>query len=206
MPSPSGPQRPDPAHGASRHAHRVEPDHAGHESHDGQDGHGDDSWFAVVLRGYDRGQVDTRLADLDHRIHSEIRRAEAAEHALETARAQMRRLQAQADAATSERRSDDPGFGRSVERVLQAAEQEAAELRERAGAEADRVRADARAEADRIREQANAEAEQTVARADSEADERRTRTEEALLARAAVLDKEFAARRAELDEIGRAHV
>ena len=40
------------------------------------------AWFAVVLRGYDRAQVDARLAELDRRIGDEIQRADAAEAAL----------------------------------------------------------------------------------------------------------------------------
>ncbi|WP_139323802.1 MULTISPECIES: hypothetical protein [unclassified Pseudonocardia] len=176
MPSSSGPERPDPGHGSSRHSHRAaEPEAVG------SDESGDGSWFTVVLRGYDRSQVDTRLADLDHRIHEEIRRAESAERALAAARAQMRRLQEQVEAGAadaSDRRAEEAGFGRRVERVLQAAEQEATELRERAAAEADEI----------------------VARARAEADDRRTRTEEALLGRAATLDREFTSRSTALDE------
>lgn len=172
-PSGSGPQRPDPAHGSSRHSHRAT------ESETAEHGDpGDGSWFAVVLRGYDRSQVDTRLADLDHRIHEEIRRAETAERALSDARAQVRRLQEQVAAAPSDRRAEDAGFGHRVERVLQAAEQEATELRERATAEADEI----------------------VSRARQEAEDRRTRTEEALLGRASTLDREFTSRGAALDE------
>ncbi|MEQ3554743.1 hypothetical protein WIS52_30135 [Pseudonocardia nematodicida] len=169
-PSSSGPERPDPVHGGvSRHSRRAAaPDRGTPE---------DGAWFTVVLRGYDRAEVDTRLTDLDRRIHDEIRRAESAESALSAARAHVRRLQEQVEAATTER-GGDAGFGRRVERVLQAAEQEAAELRDRA----------------------TAEAEEIVERARAEADERRTRTEEALLGRAATLDREFTARSTAMDE------
>ncbi|ANY08146.1 hypothetical protein [Pseudonocardia sp. HH130630-07] len=187
MPSPTGPSglpglsgapRPEPTYASTRHSHRAAEQEAAEQG--GQGGPGDGAWFAVVLRGYDRGQVDARLADLDHRIHDEIRRADAAEQALGAARAQARRLQEQveAGAAAAERRVDEAGFGRRVERVLQAAETEAAELVERATADADDI----------------------MARARDEAEERRSRTEEALLGRAATLDREFTSRSASLDE------
>ncbi|MEJ8279266.1 ATP synthase F0 subunit B [Pseudonocardia spirodelae] len=169
-PSPSGPHRPEPVNGSSRHSQQGGADH---DRHDGGDG----SWFTVVLRGYDRGEVDDRLAELDHRIHDEIRRAESAEYSLSAARAQIRQLQEQLE-SSSQRGHDDAGFGRRVERVLQAAEEEAAELRERAADEARDV----------------------VDRAHRDAEDRRTRTEEALLGRAATLDREFTSRSTALDE------
>ena len=178
-PSLSGPHRHEPVNGSSRHAHRSGDSGAHPDRHDGEDG----SWFTVVLRGYDRGEVDTRLAELDHRIHDEIRRADAAEQSLSAARAQVRRLQEQlendsAARAGEERRAEEAGFGRRVERVLQAAEQEAAELRDRAADEAAEI----------------------VERARREAEDRRSRTEEALLGRAATLDREFASRSSTLDD------
>ncbi|MCM3847622.1 hypothetical protein ND486_15610 [Pseudonocardia sp. DR1-2] len=178
-PSLSGPHRHEPVDGSSRHTHRGGDSGAHPDRHDGEDG----SWFTVVLRGYDRGEVDTRLAELDHRIHDEIRRADAAEQSLSAARAQVRRLQEQlendsAARAGEERRAEEAGFGRRVERVLQAAEQEAAELRERAADEAAEI----------------------VERARREAEDRRSRTEEALLGRAATLDREFASRSSTLDD------
>ncbi|WP_226355687.1 hypothetical protein [Pseudonocardia sp. ICBG601] len=178
-PSLSGPHRHEPVNGSSRHAHRSGDSGAHPDRHEGEDG----SWFTVVLRGYDRGEVDTRLAELDHRIHDEIRRADAAEQSLSAARAQVRRLQEQlendsAARAGQERRAEEAGFGRRVERVLQAAEQEAAELRERAADEAAEI----------------------VERARREAEDRRSRTEEALLGRAATLDREFTSRSSTLDD------
>ncbi|MBN9757392.1 Cell division initiation protein DivIVA [Pseudonocardia sp. Ae406_Ps2] len=182
-PAPSGPHRHEPvngsSNGSSRHAHPGGDAGAHPDRHDGEDG----SWFTVVLRGYDRGEVDSRLAELDHRIHDEIRRADAAEQSLSAARAQIRRLQEQlendsAARAGEDRRAEEAGFGRRVERVLQAAEQEAAELRGRAADEAAEI----------------------VERARREAEDRRSRTEEALLGRAATLDREFTSRSSTLDD------
>lgn len=178
----SGSARPDPEpspHPSHRHERAgAVPEPTGPA--EGDDG----AWFTVVLRGYDRTQVDTRLADLDRRIHEEIRRAETAESSLSASRAHVRRLQEQLESATpatsaeSPASSGDAGFGRRVERVLQAAEQEAAELRERAAADAEEIRGLARAEAE----------------------SHRHRTEEALLGRAATLDREFTARSSALDD------
>ncbi len=98
------------------------------------------AWFAVVLRGYDRAQVDARLAELDRRIRDEIVRADTAEAALSTARTHVRSLQDSAAPGLDER-----GFGQHVERVLAAAEREAAELREKASAEAAEIVEKARA-------------------------------------------------------------
>lgn len=100
MQSSSGSARPGPEQ--SRHSsHRLERDvapEAADAQHDGD-------WFAVVLRGYDRTQVDTRLTDLDRRIHEEIRRADAAESALSASRAHVRRLQEQLESGTPDWKS-----------------------------------------------------------------------------------------------------
>ncbi|WP_132421821.1 hypothetical protein [Pseudonocardia endophytica] len=130
------------------------------------------AWFAVVLRGYDRAQVDARLAELDRRIRDEIVRADTAEAAVATARAHVRRLQ---DSGTPG--AEDRGFGQRVERVLNAAEHEAAALRAKASDEASALLDKARADAERARKQ----------------------TEEALLGRAAKLDDEFTSRSSALD-------
>ncbi|MBW0106144.1 DivIVA domain-containing protein [Pseudonocardia sp. KRD291] len=132
------------------------------------------AWFAVVLRGYDRAQVDARLEELDRRIGDEIRRADAAEAALGATRSQLRRLQDGAAASTA---GDERSFGVRVERVLQAAEREASDLREKAATEAAALVETARAEVEQQRRQ----------------------TEQALLGRAATLDHEFTARAASLD-------
>lgn len=152
-------------HSLSRPVAVPDPEPAGSE-------HAPGAWFAVVLRGYDRAQVDARLAELDRRIRDETVRAEKAEAALGTARSQVRRLQ-ETPAADGEER----GFGVRVERVLQAAEREASDLREKAAAEASEL----------------------LERARQDAEQQHRRTEQALLGRAATLDREFTARGAALD-------
>lgn len=179
----SGSARPD--HEPSRYpTHRPDDAGAGWDATADVDG----AWFAVVLRGYDRGQVEDRLAELDRRIHEEIRRAESAESALRATRTQLSRLQEQQETRSAPAPSD-AGFGSRVERVLQAAEDEAAEVRTRAESEAADIRERAENEAAGIRERA---------REDAEA--HRTRIEEALLGRAATLDREFTSRSTALDE------
>lgn len=181
----SGSARPDPE--PSRHAAHRHGRDADLAPSPGTD---DAAWFAVVLRGYDRSQVESRLAELDRRVHEEIRRAEAAESSLDATRAHVRRLREELEArATATPSAATPAtgnadFGHRLERVLQAAEQEAEQLRDKALADAEEIRAAARAEAE----------------------EHRLRTEEALLGRAAVLDREFTARSTDLDERERSAV
>ncbi|MDN5917688.1 MAG: hypothetical protein L0I76_21760 [Pseudonocardia sp.] len=146
---------------------------------------GSGAWFAVVLRGYDRAQVDARLAEQDRRISDEARRADAAEAALGAARSRMRRPQDGANAAPV---ADERSFGLRVERVLQSAEREAADLRDKAAAEAAALLGSARSEAATL-----------LSTARSEAEQRRRQTEQALLGRAATLDAEFTSRAAALD-------
>lgn len=134
------------------------------------------AWFTVVLRGYDRAQVDARLSELDRRVRDEARRAEKAEAALGAARSHVRFLQDGAGQNASAG-GEERGFGIRVERVLQAAEREASDLREKAATEATTL----------------------LDRARDEAEQRRAKTEQALLGRAATLDREFTARSEALD-------
>lgn len=159
----------DPAassrHSLNRPTPGPEPERTGSERAPG-------AWFPVVLRGYDRAQVDARLGELDRRIRDEAVRADKAEAALGAARSHVRRLQDDVPAD-----GEKSGFGVRLERVLQAAEREAADLRERAATEATELLDKARADAE----------------------QQQRRTEQALLGRAATLDQEFTARSAALD-------
>lgn len=122
--------------------------------------------FDVVLRGYERSQVDRYITWL--------------EGALEQARA----------AATRER-PNYAELGQRVARILELAEEEAAELRTTAVAEAATIRADAltatetvRTEAAGIRREAQEEAERVLAQAREDAQrlrEQATSEREAML-------------------------
>ena len=130
------------------------------------------AWFTVVLRGYDRGQVDSRLAELHESVREQARRADRAEAALKARANSMETAAGEARDPAEER-----GFGVRVERVLQAAEDEAADLRRKAATEATELLDRARTDAERQRRQ----------------------TEQALLGRAATLDREFTSRGDALD-------
>ncbi|MPZ64118.1 MAG: hypothetical protein GEU83_00855 [Pseudonocardiaceae bacterium] len=89
-----------------------------------------DIHFDIVLRGYDREQVDERLRFLGDELAT-------AEQALAAARERTAGLEEELASARGEleRRVPDPdvGFGNRVEKILRLAEEEAAEIRQRAG-------------------------------------------------------------------------
>jgi cell division septum initiation protein DivIVA len=130
-----------------------------------------DTAFDVVLRGYDKRQVDERLRVLD----SELAAAQAA---VRTATEQEDAL-SQARSAPSNEPVCDMHFGARVEKILKLAEDEAREVRTQADqlfrvatADADKVAKAARAEADQLVAQARAEAERLVAAATDTAAQR----------------------------------
>jgi hypothetical protein len=113
--------------------------------------------FEVALRGYDRNQVDARIADLSRqlaaageqsramsaRLADEQRRAENAER-------QLRETQAGPGkhAAAQQGGNGGQGFGYRAERILRMAEAEAHETRSAAAKEATELLERARAEAE----------------------------------------------------------
>src|SRR5581483_4633687 len=91
--------------------------------------------FDVVRRGYDRQQVDehleallNQLAEAQRAHQQELRRANWIEGELRNAQAALER-QATQLAESAEQGGGQQGFGYRVEKLLRAAEQEAAELR-----------------------------------------------------------------------------
>ena len=91
-----------------------------------------DVHFDVVRRGYDREQVDERMRFLGAELST-------AERALTAARERAATLEDELASARSElgRRTPETGFGNRVEKILRLAEDEAAEIVERARAEAE---------------------------------------------------------------------
>jgi chromosome segregation ATPase len=144
----------------------------------------DNDAFDTALRGYDRRQVDRRIRELTDQLallHSASRKAEAASAtAASRARSTEEKLQAARSelAQLREAGSDDArsGFGYRAERILRAAQHEAAELR-----------ASAAQEVAALVEQARADAEQ-----------KRHELEQQLIQRAAVQDHEAAQRNADI--------
>jgi len=112
-------------------------------------GPADGAAFDLVLRGYDRRQVDERLAQLQAHIAT-------TEKALREEQRRCTELSGQLHGALSRLRQAGGGgqqnsFGFRVEKILRLAEQEASELRSHAAAEAAALVKRARAEAERLR-------------------------------------------------------
>ncbi|HEX5347081.1 MAG TPA: hypothetical protein VFW64_08275 [Pseudonocardiaceae bacterium] len=173
-----------------------------------------DAAFDVVLRGYDKRQVDERLRFLGAELT-------VADNALRAASERAALL----EDALSETRSTpageplgDSNFGARVEKILKLAEDEAREVRSQADAAAlalvEQARAhaaeqdsalqqrwseldSARQELEQARQEVNRECEQLRAQARAEADQIRTAvTQQA--------DQLFTAARADADEVGAA--
>jgi cell division septum initiation protein DivIVA len=105
-----------------------------------------DAPFDLVLRGYDKRQVDERLRFLGAELA-------AAEDALWISQARAATLEVEMNQVRSESGSADSSFGARVEKILLLAEEEASAVRGEAGAEAAALLGAARAEADEQRRQ-----------------------------------------------------
>ncbi|KDN22009.1 hypothetical protein [Amycolatopsis rifamycinica] len=123
--------------------------------------------FPIVLRGYDRRQVDeyVRLAEKRVDRHEKARRV-----------AERRLAKAQVPAPRAPEPDGAAGLGRRIEKILQVAKSEAAEIKEQARKESEELLAAAEktaAEAQRAREETERAAEQEaqliISRAEEEA-------------------------------------
>jgi cell division septum initiation protein DivIVA len=137
--------------------------------------------FDLVLRGYDRRQVDEymmalaiQLSEIRVAHQREQRRADRAEGEVRTIRGQL----AARDETPAETTSPGPGFGYRVEKLLRAAEAEAVEARSSAAREATAL----------------------LERAREDAEAHRHTVEQSLITRTVALDQEAAQRAVELDE------
>jgi hypothetical protein len=160
----------------------------------------DGATFGVVMRGYDRGEVDAfirRRAAQEEQLRAalglaERRRDEAVAHA-EATQAENDRLLA----ATPPAAGGEAGFGARAERVLRLAESEAADVRTRAARDAvelgERARRDAQA-------QRHAVQQELLARA-AELEEEAARRAADLQAREDRVVRQAASMRAEADRV-----
>ncbi|MEU4520426.1 hypothetical protein AB0F52_17220 [Amycolatopsis sp. NPDC024027] len=123
--------------------------------------------FPIVLRGYDRRQVDEYVRVAEKRVdrHEKARRL-----------AERRLAKAQVPAPRAPEPDDAAGLGRRIEKILQVAKAEAAEIKEQARKEGDELRAAAEkavAEAEAARAEteraAQREAQLILSRAEEEA-------------------------------------
>lgn len=123
--------------------------------------------FPIVLRGYDRRQVDEYVRVAEKRVdrHEKARRL-----------AERRLAKAQVPAPRSGEPDGAAGLGKRIEKILQVAKSEAAEIKEQARQEGEALRAAAEksaAEAERARAEteraAQREADLIISRAEEEA-------------------------------------
>lgn len=138
-----------------------------------------DTAFDVVLRGYDKRQVDERLRFLG----SELAAAEASLQAAHERAALLEDGVSQARARPGGDSPVDSNFGARVEKILVLAEEEARQVRSQADAAAAALVENARAEAAEQRQQA----EQEVAAWRAEANRRAAEQDGALQRRSAAL-------------------
>ena len=149
-----------PATPADRHPAGAR--YRGGSWHDTPANRPDRSRFVVVLRGYDRIEVDEyvdaaeqEVARLIGELTRSDDRARRAEQRVEALERENRSVRAKLDAAASAAAPASPeGFGARAERLLRLAEQEAASVRAEAAEEAVVLRQKAREDLERQRHEA----------------------------------------------------
>jgi cell division septum initiation protein DivIVA len=165
-----------------------------------------DAAFDVVLRGYDKRQVDERLRFLG----AELTAADNALRAASQRAAMLEDALSEARSVPAGEPTGDSNFGARVEKILKLAGDEAREVRSQADAAATALVEQARAQAaeqdstlqrrwaelDSAREEANRESERILAQARAEADQIRQ-------AGAHEGDQLFTAARADAAEAGK---
>lgn len=109
--------------------------------------------FDIVLRGYDRRQVDERLRFLGAELAAAEQALGAAQERTAVVEDELAAARAELGRAESTERS--PRYGERMEKILQLAEDEATEVRERAAAQSAEVVQQARTEAEQIVATAN---------------------------------------------------
>ena len=136
--------------------------------------------FRTVMRGYETGQVDRTVVDLQQALAAA--RTEAAESGVQVAKLQARVDDLAAQVTQQQQRvrqleeerehSAPPSFAELGERIglmLSLAEEEAAGLRDRARAEADALLAEAREKAQRRTDTADRHAAEVTSKAEADA-------------------------------------
>lgn len=112
-----------------------------------------DEAFDIVLRGYERKQVDDHLGRLNSERVAAAQRINALERRVEELHFELQNAQKQGDAEPSY-----AGLGARVEKILRLAEEEAQDLKVEAQASAEKDRKAAEAAAGQVRTQADEDA------------------------------------------------
>ena len=160
--------------------------------------------FAVVVRGYDRGQVDHYLGQLLDRLSETEQRLAIAENANAALRGEVAKLRD--SAAALEQRSGVPGpqsltvFGERLAQIMQSALAAAEELRAGAEREARERRDAAAAELQQAITRAEAESREILRRAEKKAQEME-QSIEALGERRAAAMEELGRLRRQLEDV-----
>lgn len=138
--------------------------------------HGGTPRFEVVIRGYDRTQVDDALDSLGKQIaalradrEAQSRRAEQLTEQIASMRADQGAVGAQAQAAAA---ASSQAMGTRISQMLQLAEEEASDIRRSALEDQDRIRADidsANRESEAMRTEARERLEGVAAEAQANA-------------------------------------
>lgn len=175
--------------------------------------------FTLVLRGYDRDEVDQFLAQIEEAVQELIdrvgrrpapgqiaewlgREVEAVLAAAEAAAIKVRTdaetaaatIRQQAESDVVKAREDAESAGADAARVRSAADEEAGEMRLRAQEEAERILREARLVAERIQNAAEAQRDQILEDAEQKARDLEERERE-IHARIAALEETFGALR-----------
>ncbi|HEY0558897.1 MAG: hypothetical protein JWM48_1455 [Mycobacterium sp.] len=129
--------------------------------------------FTVVLRGYDRNQVEDYLdsiaafvSDAEHRARTADARVAAAQQRAEVAHERAQRLEAQLEKAR-ESSGSYTGLGERIQRMLEMAEEESADLIATARAEVAELEERSEAERRRLQAEADRELRQVTQQRDS---------------------------------------
>jgi hypothetical protein len=154
-----------------------------------------DGPFEVVLRGYDRRQVDLRLREVTDALAAAESAREMLAGEAANAAGRVRELEEQLHNAISAldqqdrsgRHDAQDGFGYRAERILRAADNEASQLRKAAAQEAAVLLERARANAERQRHEAEQQLIRRMAQLDSEAGQRMAAIQEREQAAAATI-------------------
>ena len=123
--------------------------------------------FDMVLRGYDRHQVDEQIERLENRVRQHRDQAQALRRELSVAQRQLREGERPAQA----------GLGLRIEQLLRLAEELAAEIRGEARTAVEELQAAAKADAAELRAAAENEAAELRASAERETGDLRASAE-----------------------------
>ena len=127
--------------------------------------------FPIVMRGYDRVQVDLQIQTLNNQISELQQRLDTVDQRNVDLGEQLAEAQKQ---LRSSDRSSYTGIGARIEQLLRSAEEQSTAVINKANAEAEQLMEKTRKNAQDMSERAEAEAASLISEARREAEERTT--------------------------------